>query len=815
MRLPLLSAAFAAGVLIGARWDAAPVTLALFALAAVLATALLASARRSLLPGLLALALVLGALRADAADPAAADSLTPYQGVGTLLVRGTVERAPEPSGAYTRLRLRVDGVDDGSGWATAEATALVTLRESQRIVEARNRPYFRYGDRLLLEGELDAPEPFEDFDYPAYLARQGIRTVMPFPRAELVGEGEGSPFYRALHAVRWRLARSLAASVPEPQAAMGQALLLGIRDGLPDDLVEDFRATGTAHVLAISGLHVGVLLGIGMSASAWLFGRRHRLYLVAPFVLIWMYALLAGASPSVIRAATMGSVFLAARVLGRPGTVMPALGLAAAVMVALSPAVLWSVSFQLSFAAVAGIALLRPRLGEWTLGGRDEDERGESGGPLAWLADAVGVSVAATLATLPLIAFYFERVSLVGILATPLVLPALPLALVLYAATAVVGLVVSLPAQLIGLLSWVVGGYVAVVVGLFARLPAASVEVGRVAPFLVWGYYGVLALLVSRRASGRALGRVAEWLRAVAATVFGGMGSFGGLRVPWWASGLALAVAGLVWALALLRPGDRLEVVFLDVGQGDAAFISTPAGRQIVVDGGPGRLDMVRFLGEHMPPGDRTLEMVVLTHPHADHLTGLLETMERYEVGAVLERRVDYDGPGYVAWRELAAAEGALVVDAVPGQRIDMGDGAVVQVLGPPSRLLGGTTSDVDNASVVVRIGYGDVSFLLTGDMFSEAEAALVSSGQHVQSDVLKVGHHGSRTSSSRAFLDAVRPAVAVVSAGADNQFGHPHPETLEALGRHVDAGMVLTTFERGDVRFVTDGRELEVWTER
>ncbi len=813
MRLPLLSAAFAAGVLIGARWDAAPVTLALFALAAVLATALLASARRSLLLGLVALALALGGLRADAADPAAADALTPYQGAGALLVRGTVERAPEPSGAHTRLRLRVDGVDDGSGWATAEASALVTLRASQRIVELRDRPYFRYGDRLLLEGELDAPEPFEDFDYPAYLARQGIRTVMLFPRAELVGEGEGSPFYRALHAVRWRLARSLAASVPEPQAAMGQALLLGMRDGLPDDLVEHFRATGTAHVLAISGLHVGVLLGIGMSASAWLFGRRHRLYLIAPFVLVWMYALLAGASPSVIRAATMGSVFLAARVLGRPGAVMPALGLAAAVMVALSPGVLWSVSFQLSFAAVAGIALLRPRLGEWTLGGRDE--RGESGGPLAWLADAVGVSVAATLATLPLIAFYFERVSLVGILATPLVLPALPLALVLYAATALVGVAVTLPAQVIGLLSWVVGGYVAVVVGLFARLPAASVEVGRVAPFLVWGYYGALALLVSRRASGRALGRVAEWLRAVAATVFGGMGSFGGLRVPWWASGLALAVAGLVWALALLRPGDRLEVVFLDVGQGDAAFISTPAGRQIVVDGGPGRLDMVRFLGEHMPPGDRTLELVVLTHPHSDHLTGLLETLERYEVGAVLERRVEYGGPGYAAWRELAAAEGALVMDAMPGQRIDMGDGAVVQVLGPPSRLLGGTTSDVDNASVVVRIGYGDVSFLLTGDMFREGEAALVASGQHVQSDVLKVGHHGSRTSSSRVFVDAVRPTVAVISAGADNQFGHPHAETLEALGRHVDPGMVLTTFERGDVRFVTDGRELEVRTER
>ena len=726
-----------------------------------------------------------------------------------MLVRGTVEGAPEPSGAHTRLRLRVDGVDDGRGWAAAEATALVTLRESPRMVELRDRPYFRYGDRLLLEGELEAPEPFDDFDYPAYLARQGIHTVMRFPSVELLGEREGSPFYRALHALRWRLARSLAASVPEPQAAMGQALLLGMRDGLPDELVEDFRVTGTAHVLAISGLHVGVLLGISMSASAWIFGRRHRLYLLAPFVLVWMYALLAGASPSVVRAAAMGSVFLAARLLGRPGTVMPALGLAAAVMVALSPGVLWSVSFQLSFAAVAGIALLRPRFGAPPFGARDEDERGESAGPLAWLADAVGVSVAATLATLPLLAFHFERVSLVGILATPIILPALPLALALYAATAVAGLAAALPAQIVGLLSWAVGGYVALVVGLFARLPAASIEVGRIAPFLVWGYYGALVLFTSRGAVRRALARLA------AACSAGLANALGGVRVPWWANALALAVAALLWAAALLRPGDVLEVVFVDVGQGDAAYISTPLNRQIVVDGGPGRLDMVRFLGEHMPPGDRTLDLVVLTHPNADHLTGLLETMERYEVGAVLERPVDYDGPVYAAWRELAAEEGALVLEAVPGRRIETGDGVVVQVLGPPSRLLSGTESDVDNASVVVRVSYGEVSFLLTGDMFSEAEAALAATGRDMESDVLKVGHHGSRTSSSRDFLDAVRPSVAVVSAGAGNSFGHPHAETLEALGRYVSPEMVLKTFERGDVRFVTDGETLHVSTER
>ena len=197
----------------------------------------------------------------------------------------------------------------------------------------------------------------------------------------------------------------------------------------------------------------------------------------------------------------------------------------------------------------------------------------------------------------------------------------------------------------------------------------------------------------------------------------------------------------------------------------------------------------------------------------------MLETLSRYEVHAVLARPVPYEGPDYAAWRELVAElaqeDGAMVVEAVAGQRIETGDGVVAQVLGPPARLLRGTESDVDNASVVLRISYGDVSFLLTGDVFGESEAALAASGRPIQSDVLKVGHHGSRTSSTRAFLDAVRPGVAVISAGADNLFGHPHPETLAALARHVAPEMVLLTSERGNVSFTTDGKTLELRTER
>ena len=187
-------------------------------------------------------------------------------------------------------------------------------------------------------------------------------------------------------------------------------------------------------------------------------------------------------------------------------------------------------------------------------------------------------------------------------------------------------------------------------------------------------------------------------------------------------------------------------------------------------------------------------------------MNGLIEALRQYDVRRVLERDFDYDSPFYEAWRLAVANEGAEVIQAQAGQVITFGDGVSLEVVSPPSRLLRGTPSDVDNASVVLRLVYGDISFLLTGDMFREAEAALVARNAPIDSDVLKVGHHGSRTSTSPAFLDAVSPAIAVVSAGKDNRFRHPHPETIENLRQHMSEEMLFLTYDTGTIEFVTDG---------
>lgn len=265
--------------------------------------------------------------------------------------------------------------------------------------------------------------------------------------------------------------------------------------------------------------------------------------------------------------------------------------------------------------------------------------------------------------------------------------------------------------------------------------------------------------------------------------------------------------AAVVWLVARNLPDGRLHIWFLDVGQGDAILIQTPDGQQILVDGGPSPSALFDELGAVLPFWDRSLDLVVLTHPDADHASGLVPLFERFEIAAAVDSIAPGE-KGAEAWLAAMHAAGVTRQPVAAGTRIEAGD-VTLTVLSPCDPLA--NPDDGNDGSVVLRLDYGASSVLLTGDAEAAAEQTMLAGLWPLRADVLKVGHHGSAGSTSADFLRAVAPSLAVISVGADNRFGHPAPELLQRLG----GIMVLRTDERGRIELVSDGMKWSVHTER
>lgn len=428
---------------------------------------------------------------------------------------------------------------------------------------------------------------------------------------------------------------------------------------------------------------------------------------------------------------------------------------------------------------------------------------GEKGvAPIAGIvSDGLGVTLAAVIAVWPLIAHYFGVVSLVGPLATFLAAPALPFIIVLGAAAGIFGLFLVPVAQAVGWAAWVFNSYMLFVVGGFAALPLSSVEVGSVSPVFIVVYYDSLIIVAGL------IGRRGWWEKAKS---WLGIGVRRFTRLPWkWVVPPLAILAVLVSAAAITMPDDELHISFLDIGQGDAILVQR-GSQQVLIDGGGSPQVLTRELGERMPFWDRTIELVVLTHPHEDHLGGLVEVLERYEVEQVLYPALEYDSALYDRWRELLEAKEITVTTAQAGQGVELGEGVTMTVLNPPSPPLAGTNSDLNNNSTVLRLSIGEVSFLLAGDIEREAELGLIARGAELDSTVLKVGHSGSLSSTTDDFLAAAHPQLAVISVG-DNPYGHPHGNVVARLEESLGAENVYRTDELGTIEFITDGERLWV----
>jgi len=268
-----------------------------------------------------------------------------------------------------------------------------------------------------------------------------------------------------------------------------------------------------------------------------------------------------------------------------------------------------------------------------------------------------------------------------------------------------------------------------------------------------------------------------------------------------------LFAAVVVWVFVFIEENKTLlEINFFDVGQGDAELIKTPDKKQILIDGGPD-MSVLEKLGSAMPFYDRNIDLIILTHPEKDHLSGLIEVLKRYKVGAVITSGVFRDSKEYKEWIEILSAKRIPIFAARIGGMIDLRNGAYLKILYPFEDLVGKKFNESNNTSVVTQLVYGSFETLFTGDIEKSAEENLVNSGINLNSDILKIAHHGSKTSSGEKFLKAVNALVAVIEVGKDNQYGHPHQEVLERLK---DVAL-FATGKDGDIRILSNGLGFEI----
>ncbi|MFH0769669.1 MAG: DNA internalization-related competence protein ComEC/Rec2 [Chloroflexota bacterium] len=793
MSLIYLSSAWVAGILLGSRFEL-PLAVIFIGLIPLPLLFLTSHHRKLIILTSLCLIILFGGAFYFQSNMHSADnsSLQSYNDKGTLEIKGLVARDPETGDKTTHLQLSAREIKLDEEWREISGTAL--------LIVPRYSSY-NYGDLLRVTGTLEEPPQLDGFDYKDYLAHQGIYSTMLYPEIEVLEIGKGLKPLEWVYSLRNRISQALVKVLPEPQASLAQGIILGIRGNIPSSVKDNFIHTGTAHILAISGVNLTILTGILLSLGIWAFGRKHYIYIWLSLGIIWLYALLTGMHPPVLRAAIMASLFLTAELLGRQRSAVIALVFSAAIMVGIDPQVLWDAAFQMSFMAMAGLIFIFPpiqSLSRKVVSASLGESRVAS--MANFIADSFGVSLAAIAAVWPLIAHYFGIISWVAPVATFFALPALTGIIITGILAGILGLIVIPVAQVIAWVAWLFLSYLLLVVGVFDAVPftaSGSVSIG-----LIFTYYSGLALVL--------------WLasnRKKLVDIIAKTNNFvSGLPKKWVIPPLVV-VAILVWLAAATVPDDNLHINFLDVGQGDAVLIQK-GSQQILVDGGPSPQAIGLGLGKQMPFWDRTIDLVILTHPHADHITGLVEVLNRYRVRQVLYPDLRYDSPLYNDWLNLVSEKDIKYTTVQAGQQIDLGE-VTVEVLNPRIPPSTGTESDIDNNGVVLRLEMGKVSFLLTADVMWEAEYELITDRASLASTVLKVAHHGSDTSTTSDFLAVVNPRLAVISVGEGNLFGLPSNEVVDRLTKKLVQENIYRTDERGTIEFITDGDRLWLKVER
>jgi competence protein ComEC len=718
-------------------------------------------------------------------------------------LEGWLFREPERLPHRGRLYLEVLRIEQNGAVVPAQGKVLISVRSLTGS--------WRYGDVLRMTARLRAPRNFHtpgSFDYEGYLARQGIY-VTAFLWDDTAIERidwQGNWLRNQVEHLRRNIGAFFSSHLDTSTAAVLRALIIGDEGQLTKEMRMRFSRAGVAHVLSISGLHISLVAAASYGAWWWMLGRSRYVLLrflvpkIAAFLTIFpvlVYAGLAGGGVATWRSVVMVLVYLFAILWDRQEEVYRSIALAALLISLLWPGAALDISFQLSFLSVLSIVLVMQRFSVWWE--RNKTQRLTPPAPwwehvCYWLTASFVVSFCAMLGSAPLTAFHFNQVSVIGVVANLLIVPLLGSAAVILGLTAA-GLFLLHPllaSPVLACAGWVTYGgvWLTQMIGswslaAFLVVTPTFLELFLLYSCLLWGGF--------------------SFPREGSRTAFLP-------RVLFLVSLLALFADSLFWLHSRYFHRD-LRVTFLDVGQGDAAVVELPGSQIIVIDGGG-------FASEEFDVGEAILapflwsrkiarvDILVMSHPQLDHYGGLVFLAEHFA-----PRELWFNGERTSVarfsrlWTALERA-GVFIRTLCRSAPIIKFSEVQAEILHPPCQPMG---LDTNNASLVVRFSHGTIDILFTGDIEKEGEQTLLTTGRGFSSEILKIPHHGSRTSSTPAFISAITPQVTIASLGYQNRFKFPAAEVVQ---RYEQAGARLfRTDQDGAVTIISDGSDYSVET--
>ena len=681
------------------------------------------------------------------------------------VIKGVISDEPDYRDSHTNLIIDTEYIDRPSKKNHLYVHGKMLIR-----VDAGET--YQYGEHIRVRGVLETPPENEEFSYKDYLALSGIYAYMSNAEATLLPEERsGHPIKTWIFDLKDRALTNVYELFPDPEASLLAGILLGVETGLPKDLQEAFKDTGTTHIIAISGFNITIIAGIFIVFFGKLFGDKVGA-LVALFA-ISIYTILVGADAAVVRAAIMGSVALFARQVGRKQDgVTSLLGVAIIMTFPIfgGPMVLWDVGFQLSFAATAGLVFFADPLSQWFVRQAARimsQERAEQ------LAGPVGeyflFTLAAQFATIPIMAYHFGRISLISFLANPFILPVQPAVMILGGIALIASLLLMPLGKILAIFALPFTTYTIRMVEFFDRMPQGVIVLGDTKLILIILLY--LAMLAWTLA-GFPLKKISKPTFLVTLTL----------------------VVFQIWRMVFALPDDNLHLIFLNVGSADAVLIQTPDGRTLLINGGEKISDLSAELGERLPPFERDLDWLIVASPQEEDLAALPRTLERFPPAQVLwsgNREASYASR---ALDKYLSTNGIPITYAETEQILELGQGATMQIQAVGAR------------GSVILIEWDSFRALLPIGMDFDS---LESSKKIGALSVLLLPESGYAPLNPPEWIAALDPQLAILSVAADDRDGLPPDSTLRTL----EGYELLRTDLNGWLHITTDGTQM--WVEK